>query len=108
MSESESKTALVKADLVDKVYERIGFTRLEAVEAVEILFDQIKSVLGSGESVKIAGFASFYLKEKKAREARNPRTGEPVQIKSRRVLIFKPSKKLLLSTNKSFNDSGNS
>ncbi len=89
---------MVKADLVERVYQKVGFTRQEAVEAVEILFDEIKSELARGENVRIAGFASFYLKEKKARNARNPKTGEPILIRSRRVLSFKPSKQLLIST----------
>ena len=108
MSGPDEKTTVVKSDLVDRVYERIGFTRMEAAEAVETLFNQIKSVLARGECVRIPGFASFYLKEKKARSARNPRTGEPALIKSRKVLSFKPSKKLLLSTNKSFDEPSNS
>ena len=97
MKENSSST-VVKADLVEKVYQKVGFTRQEAVEAVEILFEEIKSVLASGENVRIAGFASFYLKDKKARNARNPKTGEPMLIRSRRVLSFKPSKQLLNST----------
>ena len=88
----------MKADLVERVYQKVGFTRQEAIEAVEILFGEIKSELARGENVRIAGFASFYLKEKKARNARNPKTGEPILIRSRRVLSFKPSKQLLIST----------
>jgi len=95
----ESSGTMVKADLVERVYERVGFTRQEAVEAVEILFDEIKAELARGNSVRIARFASFNLREKKARLARNPKTGEAMEIRSRRVLTFKPSKQLLDSTN---------
>ena len=94
----ESET-VVKADLIEKVYRKVGFTRQEASLAVEILLKEIKLVLGNGEDVKITGFAGFYLKNKAARNARNPRTGEPIRISSRRVLTFKPSKQLLISTN---------
>ena len=90
---------VVKADLVERVYEKVGFTRQQAAEAVDIIFDEIKNVLGNGENVRIVGFASFNLKDKKARNARNPSTGEPIVIQPRRVLSFKPSKQLLLSTN---------
>mgnify|MGYP001334139998 CR=1 FL=1 len=107
MSLLETQT-VIKADLVDRVYEKIGFTRKDAEEAVDVVFDEIKSVLAGGESVRISGFASFNLRSKKARNARNPKTGEPIVIKARKVLSFKPSKYLLESTNGSFHDSGNS
>jgi len=94
----KSKSSLVKSDLVEQVYKRVGFTRQEAEQAVDVLFKEIKTELANGESVRIAGFASFYLKNKKARNARNPQTGEPILIRSRRVLTFKPSKQLLVST----------
>lgn len=94
----ESKPNVVKSDLVERVYKKVGFTRQEAEEAVDVLFKEIKTELASGESVRIAGFASFYLKNKQARNARNPQTGEPIVIRSRRVLTFKPSKQLLTST----------
>ncbi|MBT3514823.1 MAG: integration host factor subunit alpha [Nitrospina sp.] len=90
----------VKADLVERVYEKVGFTRQEAMDSVEIIFNEIKTVLASGEDVRISGFAGFHLRGKKARKARNPRSGEPVLIKARRVLIFKPSQQLLTSTNR--------
>jgi len=95
----ELRGTIVKADLVDKVYRKVGFTRQEASEAVEILFKEIKLVLSKGEDVRITGFAGFHLKDKNARNARNPRTGEPIRIGSRRVLTFKPSQQLLMSTN---------
>ena len=91
---------IVKADLVDRVYRKVGFTRQEALEAVEVLFKEIKLVLSKGEDVRITGFAGFHLKDKSARNARNPRTGEPILIRSRRVLTFKPSQQLLMSTNR--------
>ena len=100
---------MVKADIVDKVYEKVGFTRQEAVQAVEILFEVIKSELTHGNNIRISRFASFILRNKKARNARNPKTGETIRIQPRTVLIFKPSKQLLDSTNRSsFNDNSNS
>jgi integration host factor subunit alpha len=95
---------LVKADIVDQVYEKVGFTRQEAVLAVEILFEEIKSELSHGNNVRISRFASFILRKKKARNARNPKTGETIRIKPRTVLTFKPSKQLLYTTNQSFYD----
>ena len=104
MEENKSKT-VVKADLVDRVYEKVGFTRQEAVEAVDILLNEIKAVLASGEDVRISGFAGFHLRDKKSRNARNPKTGEPIRIRSRRVLTFKPSQQLLMTTNWSMHES---
>lgn len=95
---------MVKADLVDKVYDKVGFTRKEAAQAVEVIFEEIKNALVRGEDVRIVGFASFNLKDKKARKARNPSTGEPIVIQPRRVLSFKPSKQLLLSTNRNWDE----
>ena len=104
IEQKEDSNTLVKADIVDRVYERVGFSRKEAVDAVEILFNEIKNGLNRGESIRISGFASFNLRMKRARNARNPKTGEPIVIKARKVLTFKPSKQLLMSTN---NGSGN-
>ena len=92
---------VIKADLVERVYAKVGFTRREAFDAVEIIFNEIKLVLAKGEDVRISRFAGFILKEKNARNARNPKTGEPIRIRARRVLTFKPSQQLLKSTNHS-------
>jgi integration host factor subunit alpha len=98
--ESYEYDTIVKADLIERVYEKVGFTRQEAMEAVEIILNEIKIVLSSGEDVRISGFAGFHLRDKNARTARNPRSGEPVRIQARRVITFKPSKQLLISTNR--------
>ncbi len=102
------KATVIKSDIVDRVYEKVGFTRKEAEEAVDVIFEEIKSVLSGGENVRISGFASFNLRAKKARNARNPKTGEPIIIKARKVLTFKPSKHLFDSTNGSFHEAGDS
>lgn len=102
-SDKETGTT-VKSDIVDQVYEKVGFTRQDAEKAVDILLNEIKNVLGQGEDVKIVGFASFYLRQKKARNARNPKTGEPILIRARKVLTFKPSKQLLEMTNRSMHE----
>ena len=99
MNKADSNGTLVKADIVDLVYEKVGFTRQEAAQAVDILFEEIKSRLAQGENVRISRFASFVLRRKNARNARNPKTGESIRINPRTVLTFKPSKQLLASTN---------
>jgi integration host factor subunit alpha len=104
LNKADQNGTLVKADIVDHVYEKVGFTRQEAAKAVEIIFDEIKSELSQGNNVRISRFASFILKDKNARNARNPKTGETIRIQSRTVLTFKPSKQLLDSTNGSSSD----
>ena len=104
MNKADLNGTLVKAEIVDQVYEKVGFTRQEAAQAVEILFDEIKSELALGNNVRISRFASFILREKKARNARNPKTGETIHIRPRTVLTFKPSKQLLDSTNQTLSD----
>ena len=83
---------MVKADIVDFVYEKVGFTRKEAADAVDILFDSIKDILVEGEDIHIVGFGSFNLRNKRERIGRNPKTGEEIVITPRRVLTFKPSR----------------
>ena len=104
MNKADSNGTLVKADIVDLVYEKVGFTRQEAAQAVDILFEEIKSRLAQGENVRISRFASFVLRRKNARNARNPKTGESIRINPRTVLTFKPIKQLLASTNQEKNE----
>jgi len=82
---------MTKADLVELLYERIGSSKKEMVDAVEAVFELIKESLRRGEKVKISGFGSFVVCHKHARRGRNPQTGDPITIVSRSVLSFKPS-----------------
>jgi len=85
---------MTKADLVELVYERIGFSKKEASLAVETVLESIKSSLIQGETVKIVGFGNFVVRHKAARKGRNPKTGEEVIITPRQVVTFKPSQVL--------------
>ena len=80
-----------KAEIIDRVYERVGFSRKEATDVVESVFELIKARLEQGEKVKISGFGNFVVHEKRPRKGRNPQTGDELTISSRRVLKFKPS-----------------
>jgi integration host factor subunit alpha len=86
---------MTKAEIVENVYERVGFSKKEAAEMVEMVFDLMK-----GEKIKISGFGNFVVKEKRARKGRNPQTGTEIEIAPRRVLTFRPSQTLkkLLNT----------
>ncbi len=108
MKNREQGGTVVKEDLVECVYHKVGFTRQEAKDAVEIILNEIKISLASGDDVRISGFAGFHLRDKKARNARNPRSGEVVLIRARRVLTFKPSQQLLITTNRLVHESKNS
>ncbi len=85
---------MTKADIVETIYEKVGFSKKEAVQLVETVFEIMKETLGRGEKIKISGFGNFVVKEKRARKGRNPQTGETLEISPRRVLTFKPSQTL--------------
>jgi integration host factor subunit alpha len=92
-----------KADIANEVYERVGISKKEAAEIIEVVLDTIKGVLQKGETVKIAGFGNFVVRSKRARKGRNPKTGEEIGITPRRVVTFRPSqvfKKYVNSGNK--------
>lgn len=82
---------MTKADLVETIYERVGFSKKESAELVETIFEVIKDALVAGEKVKFSGFGNFVVREKNARKGRNPQTGDEIQLAARRVLTFKPS-----------------
>ena len=86
---------MTKADIIEAVYEKVGgFSKKEAAEIVESVFNTIKDTLERGEKIKISGFGNFVVRDKKARIGRNPQTGEEITIAARRVLNFKPSQVL--------------
>jgi integration host factor subunit alpha len=82
---------MTKADIVETIYERVGFSKKESAELVETVFEVIKDALVGGEKVKFSGFGNFIVRQKNARKGRNPQTGEEIQLEARRVLTFKPS-----------------
>jgi integration host factor subunit alpha len=85
---------MTKADLVDKIFEKIGLSKKEAQEIIEILFDTMKQTFVEGESVKISGFGTFNVRNKVARRGRNPKTGEELEISPRKVITFRASNQL--------------
>ncbi len=87
-------STVTKADIVERVYEKIGFSKKEASELVELVFNSLKDTLQSGEKIKISGFGNFVVRGKNERVGRNPQTGEQIKISARRVLTFRPSQVL--------------
>ena len=92
---------MTKADIVERIYERVGFSKKEAADVVESIFEVIKARLEGGEKVKVSGFGNFVINEKRPRKGRNPQTGEEIIISGRRVLTFKPSQVLKRTINMS-------
>lgn len=85
---------LTRADLAEAINRKMGFSRAESLDMVEGLLGHIGEALERGENVKISGFGSFVLRDKRERIGRNPKTGVEVPITSRRVLTFRASQKL--------------
>jgi integration host factor subunit alpha len=85
---------MTKADIVERIYEKVGFSKKEATEVVESIFEIVKRRLERGEKVKISGFGNFVVNEKRPRKGRNPQTGDEIIISGRRVLTFKASQVL--------------
>ncbi len=83
-----------KQALAELVHEKIGGTKVQAEEVVQSIIDAIVTTLKKGDEVSIAGLGIFSAKERPARTARNPKTGETVQVAATRVPKFRAAKAL--------------
>jgi len=83
-----------KNDLVSAVSDATGLSKTDAANAVDGVFDSITSSLQSGSEVRLVGFGTFSVSHRKATTGRNPRTGEPIQIKASMQPKFKAGKAL--------------
>jgi nucleoid DNA-binding protein len=83
---------MTKAEVATRLMEKTGLSRNQSLETVEFFLETIKTSLKNGEKVCLVGFGTFYIKEKKARKGRNPRTGESINIKKKKVAVFKTGK----------------
>lgn len=83
-----------KAALVDHVHGMLGTTKTQAEQIVDGVFDAITSAMKRGDEVSVSGFGIFSAKMRKARTARNPRTGESVAVPAQKVPKFRASKAL--------------
>jgi integration host factor subunit alpha len=90
---------MTKADIVETIYEKVGFSRKESADIVDLVFDLLKETLEKGDKIKISGFGNFVVREKRPRKGRNPQTGDEIEISARRVLTFKPSQVLRKALN---------
>ena len=86
--------ALTKAEMAEHLFEKLGINKRDAKDLVELFFEEIKGALEAGEQVKLSGFGNFDLRDKNERPGRNPKTGEDIPIKARRVVTVRPGQKL--------------
>ncbi len=93
---------MTRSDLIEMVTEKVeGLTKKQVETIIGNIFDGMKDALSRGEKIEIRGFGNFRLKQRNAKTARNPRTGEKVQVPSKRVLHFKVGKPFHNALNKS-------
>jgi len=83
-----------KLELIDALQKETGLNKIEAKKVVNLFFDQMANALAKGDRVEIRGLCSFYLKKYDAYTGRNPKTGEPTRIKSKKLPFFKVGKEL--------------
>jgi integration host factor subunit alpha len=86
--------ALTKAEVAEHLFEKVGLSKRDAKDMVEVFFEEIRETLESGEQVKLSGFGNFDLRVKSERPGRNPKTGEDIPISARKVVTFRPGQKL--------------
>lgn len=95
MTTSDSSTkgsrTVTRSDLYEAVYQRVGLSRAESAELVEMFLNEVSDTIARGETVKLSSFGSFVVRSKGERVGRNPKTGIEVPITPRRVMVFKPS-----------------
>ena len=85
---------MTKAELVDNISWKTGVSKKDTGTIVNLILENISEALMKGDKVELRGFGSFKVKTRRARQARNPRTGEAVQVPSKRVPFFKTSNEL--------------
>ena len=85
---------LTRADLAEAINRKLGVSRAESLDLVEAVIGQMCDAMARGENVKISGFGSFVLRDKRERIGRNPKTGVEVPITPRRVMTFRASQLL--------------
>ena len=92
--ERSTPGVMTKAELVDEVARVVQLTKKQAETIVNIVFDSIVDSLRAGQKIELRGFGSFRLRSRKSRTGRNPKTGEKVEVPSKKIPYFKPGKEL--------------
>ncbi len=90
---------MTKAEIVEKIYEQVGFSKRESADIVDTVFEIMKETMEQGEKIKISGFGNFVVRSKRERIGRNPHTKEAITISARKVVTFKASQILKAAVN---------
>lgn len=85
---------MTKEDLVNRIWEQLDLNKKESADIIDQILTNMKTILKNGEKLKIGGFGVFEVRERKPRMGRNPKTGEPAEIKAGQTIKFKPGKTL--------------
>jgi DNA-binding protein HU-beta len=88
------KTNMNKAELVAKMADDAGLTKVQATAALESFMEGVSKALRSGKKITLVGFGTFSVKKRAARKGRNPATGEIIKVKAKKVAKFKMGKEL--------------
>ena len=99
---------MTKAELIEEVSKVVEMTRKDSETIVETIFDSIVNSLHKGDKIEIRGFGSFRTRQRQPRVGRNPKTGSRVEVPSKRIPFFKPSKELRDLVNQTGKESRNS
>jgi integration host factor subunit alpha len=91
---------LIKADLIESIYNQVGLSKTKSTQVIESLLEIIKKTLENGEDVLISAFGKFSVKDKRGRRGRNPQTGEDLMLGEGRIVRFKCSGRLRDKLNK--------
>lgn len=97
---------MTKAELIEEVSKVVEMTRKDSETIVETIFDSIVNSLHKGDKIEIRGFGSFRTRQRQPRVGRNPKTGSRVEVPSKRIPYFKPSKELRDLVNQSAQSEG--
>lgn len=85
------ETTVTRAQLAEAVYAEVGLSRNDSAQIVDVILEELSQALIRDEAVKLSSFGSFQVRSKGERVGRNPKTGQEVAIKPRRVLVFRAS-----------------
>jgi integration host factor subunit beta len=83
-----------KLELIETLKTEAGITKTEAAAVVHLFFDEMADALAGGDRVEIRGLCSFYVKKYKAYTGRNPKTGEQIKVRAKKLAFFKCGKEL--------------
>lgn len=83
--------AVTKEKIINSVYNQVGLSKSQSRQVVESLLELVKKALENGEDLLISGFGKFVVKSKAARRGRNPQTTQDLQLRARKVVVFKTS-----------------